>query len=581
MLENKKILITGGLGFIGVNAALYFSKNNEVCVVDNCSRLGVENNIDQLNQLGIRYHDVDIANFLDLRKVYDLFTPDVVLHLAGQVAVTLSILDPRTDFRSNLLGTFNLLEVIRLSNYQSTLIYASTNKVYGEEISSSNSPDLTTLSSEDIGISENVQLSFGTPYGCSKGAADQYVIDYAKTYQIPTVVFRQSCIYGPYQYGIEDQGWVAWFSICALLDFDITIYGDGTQVRDLLYIDDLIQLYEKAILNIDEISGQAFNIGGGPQNRISLNQLIDKLNNCRGKEIPTKYEPPRQGDQKVYVSNIEKISSAINWAPQINIDSGLSRLLSWIETNEATILRVHSEKEKARSSFDLSIVLPARNEEESLNATLTDIGTFLRYSNIKTEVILVDDGSTDATVAIAKNYPFLRILPNNKPHGKGAALRTGFDAAQGAFLVMMDADYSHDVAQLEQMFELAQRTNGLVIASRITGGSEEYTRVRAFGNIFLTWLFGVIHGRYLSDALNGYKLFPRDIYSSYQYTSTAFEIEIELLANALRLDRQISEIPSRERARMGGTAKSSVVRHGTRFALRILKEKVRSPRQRS
>ena len=577
MLTNKRILITGGLGFIGINATSFFAKQNEVCVIDNCSRIGVKHNIEKLNSLGVNYYDINIANYNDLRKAYDVVKPDVIFHLAAQVAVTLSIQDPKEDFESNLLGTFNLLELVRLDDNKPIVLYASTNKVYGQNIDDSSILDGKRNSTDTKGVSEACQLSFGTPYGCSKGAADQYVIDYAKTYQIPTITFRQSCIYGPHQYGLEDQGWVAWFGICASLDLDLTIYGDGTQIRDVLYIDDLIELYEKAILDIDKISGKAFNVGGGPENTLSLNQLIDLLEEKFERKITKNYSDWRLGDQKVYISDIENIESAIGWKPKVDVKAGIEKLSAWIEKNKKQIQNVHSENQKRNNVYDVSIVIPARNEEESLGATLSDIDTFIRHSKLTIEVILVDDKSTDRTVSIAKQYTFVRVVINEKSLGKGAALRTGFEIAQGNFFVMMDADFSHDVNDLSEILEVARKTNGLVIASRLTGGSEEYTRVRAFGNIFLTWLFGFVHGRYLSDALNGYKVFHRDIFTSYEYTSNAFEIEIELLANALRLDRQISEIPSRERIRLGGVAKSSVVRHGTRFAWRILREKMRRP----
>lgn len=581
-LKDKKILITGGLGFIGFNAACYFAKNNRVCVVDDCSRIGVENNIELLDKFNIEFHHVDIARFRELKDVYFSFQPDVILHMAAQVAVTLSIENPYRDFRTNLQGSFNLLELARTASRKPIFLYASTNKVYGGSIDEFALKGGRYVSTRyPNGYSEESQLSFETPYGCSKGAADQYVIDYFKTYDIPSVVFRQSCIYGPHQYGMEDQGWVAWFAICSVFNNPLTIFGDGCQVRDVLYVDDLIELYEQSILNIDSVKGHAFNVGGGPAFTLSLNELVRMLEEKRGGSLDISYADWRLGDQKVYISDIRKVEALLGWKSKTSPVEGIKKLLEWIVSERARIRRVWEKQKNLKNQFGVSVVIPARNEEACLPAVLSEISLYLQSSSDNMEVIVVNDRSTDRTVEIAKQYPFVKAIDNKYGPGKGAALRSGFDAAKGTYIAMMDADFSHDIADLRYMFDEVKRHKGLVIGSRLIGGSEEYTRVRAFGNVILTWLFGFVHGRYLSDALNGFKVFHRDVYTQFQYTAQAYEIEIELLVNTLRLKRQISEVPSRERARMGGRVKSSIVRHGTLFMLRIFWEALRKPQERS
>ena len=223
----------------------------------------------------------------------------------------------------------------------------------------------------------------------------------------------------------------------------------------------------------------------------------------------------------------------------------------------------------------LSIVIPAKNEADSLPRVFDELQAALKQLPPQTEVILVDDHSTDATAKVAAQYPFVRLTENPYNSGKGMALRAGFEAANGEYIAMMDADFSHQALDLPALLKEVQQHKGLVVGSRISGGSEEYTPVRAFGNIMLTRAFGLVHGRYLTDALNGFKIFHRDVYRSFFYTSQKFEIEIELLVNTLRLNRPITESPSHERSRLGGKLKSSVVKHGTLFMSRIFYEKFR------
>lgn len=333
----KSILITGGAGFIGVNSALYFAtKGWQVTVVDNLSRRGTQDNLNWLQaKCPVQFVRTDIRDTTAMENIVEKVRPSVLLHLAAQVAVTSSVTDPRADFEINALGTFNMLEAVRKKSPESFFIYASTNKVYGKmrnvEVLERNGryeySDLTT------GVDENQQLDFHSPYGCSKGVADQYTIDYGRIYGLRTVAFRQSCIYGTRQFGIEDQGWVAWFTIAAVLGKKITIYGDGKQIRDILHVDDLVLAYEAAVTHQDKASGQAFNIGGGPDNTMSLLELLAYLKDELEINIPLEWADWRPGDQPVFVCNLEKAQQLLNWKPQIAVRDGVRLLSQWVSLN--------------------------------------------------------------------------------------------------------------------------------------------------------------------------------------------------------------------------------------------------------
>ncbi|MGD1992134.1 MAG: GDP-mannose 4,6-dehydratase [Anaerolineae bacterium] len=335
----KRFLVTGGAGFIGVNYVHRLLERGEsVIVYDNLSRRGAEANLAWLqaehagSDLQVRVEDVrDAAALAEAAR-----DVDVIVHLASQVAVTLSVEDPRTDFESNALGTFNALEAARQAGNRPIFLYASTNKVYGgmedavvvEEAAQYRYRDLP------MGVPETQNLDFHSPYGCSKGAGDQYVRDYARIYGLPTVVFRQSCIYGPRQMGVEDQGWVAWFIIAAVIGRPITIYGDGKQVRDVLYVDDLLDLYDLAIERIDEAAGRVYNVGGGPKFTLSIwaefGPLLEAL---LGRPIPVTYADWRPGDQRVYVSDIGRARRELGWQPQVGVQEGIARLHDWVMEN--------------------------------------------------------------------------------------------------------------------------------------------------------------------------------------------------------------------------------------------------------
>jgi CDP-paratose 2-epimerase len=318
----RRILITGGAGFLGVNAAIHLIKDGwEVTVLDNLSRPGTERN---LKWLLTRYpHRVTFVKE-DIRHKSALAEhvkdQHAILHLAGQVAVTTSLVDPLLDFEVNAFGTFNVLEAVRLNNPEAPFIFSSTNKVYGK-LDHNNGP-----------CKESQAIDFHSPYGCSKGAADQYVRDYARCFQMNTVVLRQSCIYGAHQYGTEDQGWVAHFVHSILNDRPITIFGDGSQVRDLLDARDLSACYSIAIERIDETRGEIYNVGGGPENQRNLLEVIDQIGELTGKTPQYSFAGWREGDQKYYVSDITKAKKVLGWEPGVAFDEGLRDLVAWART---------------------------------------------------------------------------------------------------------------------------------------------------------------------------------------------------------------------------------------------------------
>lgn len=336
------IAIIGGAGFIGINSAYYFlTKGYRVTIMDNLSRVGSDYNLEQIQKkYPVPFVHIDIR---DQHKVQQelkaLGMLDGVLLLAGQVAVTTSVTNPRLDFEINALGTFNVLEALRQNGQNPLLIYTSTNKVYGKMddlqiVVKNNRYEYAAL---PRGVDENRLLDFYSPYGCSKGAGDQYVRDYHRIYGIDTVVMRQSCIYGPNQFGIEDQGWVAWFSIATLLKKNISIYGDGKQIRDVLFVDDLVRLYESALLNRKISKGKIYNVGGGPENTLSLLELLEILSDKLNRDVPHSFDEWRPGDQKVFVSDIHKVSGELNWKPEIDIQHGIDAMFSWIENNKEVL----------------------------------------------------------------------------------------------------------------------------------------------------------------------------------------------------------------------------------------------------
>ncbi len=341
----SRILITGGAGFIGINTAAHFLKRGwRVSLLDNLSRRGADLNLKWLKKERAKFHFIKADVRYDQNILNrEVARHDAVIHLAAQVAVTTSVADPRTDFETNTLGTFNVLEAARKAKTPPIILYSSTNKVYGdlEALKIKEQKKRYELAALPRGVPESQQLDFHSPYGCSKGAADKYVRDYARIYGIPTVVFRQSCIYGPNQFGVEDQGWVAWFIIALLSGRPITLYGNGKQVRDLLHIDDLSMLYECAIEKIATVRGEAFNIGGGPENTRSLLEFFDDMREKHGLNSKLPFAPIRPGDQKVFVSDNGKIRKYLGWKPKIRVTDGIPALVSWVKKNKETVASLY------------------------------------------------------------------------------------------------------------------------------------------------------------------------------------------------------------------------------------------------
>jgi CDP-paratose 2-epimerase len=315
----RRVLITGGAGFLGVNAASHFINEGWlVTVLDNLSRPGTERNLKWLtanhpNETTFFKEDVRNASALSEH----VKNQDAILHLAGQVAVTTSLTDPATDFDVNAGGTLNILEATRKHNPEVPFVFASTNKVYGK------------LENNNAACKESQPIDFHSPYGCSKGAADQYVRDYARCFHMNTVVLRQSCIYGAHQYGTEDQGWVAHFVHSIINKRPLTIYGDGKQVRDLLDARDLSALYATVIERIDQTRGEIYNVGGGPQNQRNLLEVIDRIGELANSKPAYTFSDWREGDQVYYVSDITKAKQDLGWEPKIPFDHGLENLVDW------------------------------------------------------------------------------------------------------------------------------------------------------------------------------------------------------------------------------------------------------------
>jgi CDP-paratose 2-epimerase len=335
----QAILVTGGAGFIGANLAnRLLAAGHAVTILDDFSRPGIERNVAWLRDQHGDGLEVVRASVTDAAAVSAAVAgAEVVYHLAGQTAVTTSVVDPRLDFEINALGTLNVLEGARLGGHQPIVLYASTNKVYGgmDDVAVVEEATRYRYANLPDGASERQPLDFHSPYGCSKGAADQYVRDYARIYGIPTVVFRQSCIYGPRQMGVEDQGWVAWFVIALVTGKPMTIFGNGKQVRDLLYIDDLLDAYELATARIESTAGQVYNIGGGMPNAISIwwdfKPLVEDV---LGHPVPDPaFDTTRPGDQPIFVADVSKAARDFGWSPTVTPSDGIRRLTEWVIAN--------------------------------------------------------------------------------------------------------------------------------------------------------------------------------------------------------------------------------------------------------
>jgi CDP-paratose 2-epimerase len=359
------VLITGGAGFIGANLANRLaSDGHHVHIFDALARPGVGRNVDWLKARHPDRITVTVADIRDADAVTEAARDAAaVFHFAAQVAVTTSLVDPREDFDVNLQGTIHILEALRRRGDGTPLIFASTNKVYGDlaDINLAVRDEAYLPADDDLrarGISEERPLDFHTPYGCSKGAADQYVLDYSRSFGVPTAVMRMSCIYGPRQMGTEDQGWVAHFLIRALAGEPISIYGDGRQVRDILFVDDAIEAYVQAWRQIDRVKGRAFNLGGGPANAVSLIQLIAEIEALTGVKVMAGFYPWRAGDQRYYVSDTRRVGEELGLAAPVPWRAGLARLAQWLQ-DEALPSMLATRLPRAATAESASFSRPA------------------------------------------------------------------------------------------------------------------------------------------------------------------------------------------------------------------------------
>jgi CDP-paratose 2-epimerase len=336
----KNYFITGGAGFIGSNyVSRLLERGEKVIIYDNLSRAGSTRNLAWLQgKYGEKAFQLIAGDVRDAELLtVSIQSADVIVHLAAQVAVTTSVTNPREDFGINAQGTFNALEAARLSERNPVFLYASTNKVYGgmEDVQVVEDATRWKYANLPLGCPETQPLDFHSPYGCSKGSGDQYVRDYARIYGLPTLVMRQSCIYGPRQFGVEDQGWVAWMIIAAVTGRPLTIYGDGKQIRDILNVDDLLNAYDAGIDRIAAVKGKVYNLGGGPANTMSIwtefGPLLEKM---LGKPVPVQRSDWRPGDQKVFVADIRKAERDLGWKPKVGVSEGVGMLFEWVKENK-------------------------------------------------------------------------------------------------------------------------------------------------------------------------------------------------------------------------------------------------------
>lgn len=334
-----KLLVTGGAGFLGSNLVFEaIRRDYDVKVIDNLSRVGSKENLSWLQSNGtFSFEETDIRNADDVNKIVQSFQPDVVFHLAGQVAMTTSLEQPLYDFHVNSMGTIHILEAVRMFAPDAAVFYSSTNKVYGdlEDIQYSESKLRYITPDFPKGFPESLPFECHSPYGCSKGSADQYMQDYFRMFGIKTVVFRHSSMYGSRQYGTVDQGWISWFCQQAL-EFkngninELSISGTGKQVRDVLFVDDMISLYFESLNNLNETAGNVYNIGGGVENSLSLLELFDLLNEYLNINLVINHGPKRSSDQDVFIADISKINRHIGWAPKVTKEDGISQMLTWV-----------------------------------------------------------------------------------------------------------------------------------------------------------------------------------------------------------------------------------------------------------
>lgn len=336
-----KILITGGCGFLGSNLALEtFKRNDELFIFDNLYGEHCKDNFEWLKSKGdFKFYNSDVRKSEEVNRIVKDIKPEIIFHLAGQVAMTTSIANPKIDFEINAIGSFNVLDAVKTLSPESIVIYSSTNKVYGDLKWLEYKESVTRYVCDDFpdGFPETIPLEFHSPYGCSKGCADQYMLDFSRMFGIKTVVFRHSSMFGGRQFSTYDQGWIGWFcqkaveSQRGLAKEPFTISGNGKQVRDVLYAGDTVDLYFKAIENIDKVKGNAFNIGGGMGNSLSLLELFEILERKLDVKLKYKKLPPRTSDQKIFVADTRKVHNLLNWQPKVDKIKGIQNMIEWVE----------------------------------------------------------------------------------------------------------------------------------------------------------------------------------------------------------------------------------------------------------
>jgi CDP-paratose 2-epimerase len=364
--DTRSVLIFGGAGFIGSNLAhsLLSHTDAKVHIFDNLSRAGVHHNVEWLRKTAGNSGrlQVTVGDVRDAWQVEKAVThASEIYHFAAQVAVTTSVADPRHDFEVNLAGTFNVLDAARRAGNRPFILFTSTNKVYGElGLGTPVINGKRYVTPDREGVSETQPLDFHSPYGCSKGAADQYVRDFGRIYSMPTVVFRMSCVAGPRQFGTEDQGWVAHFVYSALQEEPVVIYGDGRQVRDVLSVDDLVRAFDAARQNIETTRTEVYNVGGGPQNSVSLLELMDEIALLTGRPMDCMLNERRVGDQLVYVTNNAKIQRDTGWKPEIGVKKTLRLLQGFWEENHGMLAKRRRSTTPALASFELATELSGR-----------------------------------------------------------------------------------------------------------------------------------------------------------------------------------------------------------------------------
>ncbi len=338
-----KILITGGCGFLGSNIAETIIRNgDDLTIVDNLSRTGSEKNLTWLKSKGkFEFKQIDVRDIANISNTIKTLKPDVIYHLAGQVAMTTSLANPRLDFEINVLGTFNILDAVRQFSAYSIVIYSSTNKVYGdlEFVEYEETATRYNILTYPNGFAEDIGLEFHSPYGVSKGSADQYCLDYARIFGIKTIVFRHSSMFGGRQFSTYDQGWIGWFCGQAILQSrnkyadPFTISGNGKQVRDVLFSTDMVDLYSSVPKYINNVKGNAFNIGGGIKNSLSLLELFSVLEDLLNIKLRYTIIEPRISDQKFFVADLKKITSMTGWYPKISAHVGIEQMVNWLDDN--------------------------------------------------------------------------------------------------------------------------------------------------------------------------------------------------------------------------------------------------------